>query len=63
MEWLDEACEIPLDSVLCIIRLLISAWFARKRRLSLGISKGRSPKSTDVALPEVQASLKKKKTI
>lgn len=28
----------------------------RNRRLNLGISKGSSPKSTEVALPEVQAS-------
>lgn len=43
---LEDACE-PLDSVLCMHLSLL---------LSLGMSKGRSLKSTLVALPEVVAS-------
>lgn len=74
-EWLDEACETPLVSVLNVMILLLLLMVSvllvmelldmfvgkvkftpptRKRRLSLGISNGRSPKSTDVALPEAQ---------
>lgn len=74
-EWLDEACETPLVSVLNVMLLLLVLMVSvllvmelldmfvgnvkftpptRKRRRSLGISNGRSPKSTDVALPEAQ---------
>ena len=74
-EWLDEACETPLVSVLNVMLLLLLLMVSvllvmelldmfvgkvkftpptRKRRRSLGISNGRSPKSTDVALPEAQ---------
>ena len=75
-EWLDEACETPLVSVLnvmvfILLLLMVSVLLVmelvdmfvgkvkftpptRKRRRSLGISNGRSPKSTDVALPEAQ---------
>lgn len=56
-EWLDEACEIPLDSVLVCNRPGCGG-FWRRRLLNFGISNGNSPKSTDVALPDVHASYK-----
>lgn len=60
IDWLDEACEMPLDSVLvwatgskCVVAAA-GIVVGRSRRFNFGISKGKSPKSTDVALSDVQ---------
>lgn len=65
-DWLDDAWETPLVSVLkmLLLRALLARLFdmwggilrltppTRSRRRSFGMSNGRSPRSTDVALPD-----------
>lgn len=51
---------MPLDSVLvlCMTAVVVcdAGCESRNRRRNFGMSNGSSPRSTDVALPEVQAS-------
>lgn len=55
-DWLDVSCMVSGRSKLVVAASMVAEpWpgWARKRLFSFGISNGRSPKSTDVALPDV----------
>lgn len=62
-DWFDVSCMVSGRSKLVVAASMVAEpWpgWARKRLFSFGISNGRSPKSTDVALPDVHCFCGKK---